>query len=299
MTALESGVRVFGASSMGALRAAELAPFGMVGVGQVFAWVKDGSADDADVALLHADAEHAYRPLTVPQVSVRFAAGQARRGRALTAKEERALVAASRGVFYQERTWPRVLAQLSPQARRKWDRWAGRGLPDVKASDARECLLAAAKSLRAAPRAAARRLVPLASARVRARELRDGSPGVLEALWCRADAAGLRDAGLRRALLAGQARELGLRASPDEVARAEREWLSSLGVSKRDRAAFLRASGLDELSAQRLCEELALEQLLVRHAARLLNDGPGDDEALASEARLRGHFAALSNRKNR
>ena len=35
--ALSEGVHVFGAASMGALRAAELAPFGMRGVGTIFA----------------------------------------------------------------------------------------------------------------------------------------------------------------------------------------------------------------------------------------------------------------------
>ena len=40
--ALSQGVHVFGAASMGALRAAELAPFGMRGVGQVFAAYRDG-----------------------------------------------------------------------------------------------------------------------------------------------------------------------------------------------------------------------------------------------------------------
>src|SRR5215831_4586114 len=34
--ALSEGIHVFGAASMGALRAAELAPFGMVGVGRIF-----------------------------------------------------------------------------------------------------------------------------------------------------------------------------------------------------------------------------------------------------------------------
>ncbi|HEY0580591.1 MAG TPA: TfuA-like protein, partial [Chloroflexota bacterium] len=34
--AMAEGVHVFGSSSMGALRAAELAPFGMTGVGDIF-----------------------------------------------------------------------------------------------------------------------------------------------------------------------------------------------------------------------------------------------------------------------
>jgi len=70
--ALESGVRVLGASSMGALRAVELESFGMEGVGGVFELFRDGDLDgDDEVAVLHATEEHAYRSLTVALVDVR------------------------------------------------------------------------------------------------------------------------------------------------------------------------------------------------------------------------------------
>src|SRR5437870_2197748 len=77
LDALDSGVQVFGGASMGALRAAELHSFGMVGVGRIFRWYRDEVIiDDSEVALLHAGAEHAWRPLTVPLVNVRWAAQQ-------------------------------------------------------------------------------------------------------------------------------------------------------------------------------------------------------------------------------
>src|SRR4051812_32650349 len=62
--AMSSGVHVFGAASMGALRAAELHPFGMVGVGTIFEWYRDGmvSGDD-EVAIRHGPAELGYLPL--------------------------------------------------------------------------------------------------------------------------------------------------------------------------------------------------------------------------------------------
>ena len=41
--AMAQGVHVFGSASMGALRAAELAPFGMRGVGLIFEAYRDGS----------------------------------------------------------------------------------------------------------------------------------------------------------------------------------------------------------------------------------------------------------------
>ena len=53
--ALSRGVQVFGSSSMGALRAAELHPFGMIGFGKVFEDYRDNIIiDDDEVALVHA-----------------------------------------------------------------------------------------------------------------------------------------------------------------------------------------------------------------------------------------------------
>lgn len=72
--ALDAGTRVIGAASLGALRAVELGPWGMVGVGRVFEAYRDGELDgDDEVALLHASAEFGYRPMTVALVEVREA----------------------------------------------------------------------------------------------------------------------------------------------------------------------------------------------------------------------------------
>lgn len=63
--AMASGVRVIGASSMGAMRAADLWRYGMVGIGEIFEAYKDGSIqDDAWVAMSY-DPE-TYKPLTDP-----------------------------------------------------------------------------------------------------------------------------------------------------------------------------------------------------------------------------------------
>ena len=72
--ALEEGVRVIGAASMGALRAAEMEAFGMTGVGRIFSWYRDGVLDgDDEVAVLHAPAERGYRPVTLALVEIRAA----------------------------------------------------------------------------------------------------------------------------------------------------------------------------------------------------------------------------------
>lgn len=75
--ALDAGVRVIGAASMGALRAAEMESFGMEGVGWVYERFHRGElTGDDEVALLHAAREHGFRPLTLALVEVRWSLEQ-------------------------------------------------------------------------------------------------------------------------------------------------------------------------------------------------------------------------------
>ena len=72
--AVDAGVMVIGAASMGALRAAELERHGMVGIGRVFRWYRDGVLEgDDEVALLHLDRDFDYRPLTIALIEIRWA----------------------------------------------------------------------------------------------------------------------------------------------------------------------------------------------------------------------------------
>ncbi|MFN9630245.1 MAG: TfuA-like protein, partial [Cyanobacteriota bacterium] len=64
LLALDEGVALYGAASMGALRAAECAPFGMVGLGRIYARFADGTLTrDDEVAVAHATAEFGHRTL--------------------------------------------------------------------------------------------------------------------------------------------------------------------------------------------------------------------------------------------
>ncbi|PTL80701.1 hypothetical protein DAT35_28415 [Vitiosangium sp. GDMCC 1.1324] len=313
LAALDAGVAVFGGGSMGALRAAELVEHGVVGVGHIFeAYHRGELVDDSEVALLHADEEHGFRPLTVPLVNVRHAARLAQRARVLAPREARALVDAAVAIFYQDRTWPRVLAAVGeawrPATRSKWEAWAAGGLEDLKREDARACIQAAAAFVASGARAPSRarsRLAP-PSSYVRRRRLVEGlcatgddlvsSEEVLERLRAAPDAGELAEEGLRRALLAGWARTLGLVPTSEEVARAEAEWWARLGIPPAEREAWLAACGLDAHELRRLCEERALERLTLEHSSRLLPDGPSWDEALATGARFRGRWVEEARR---
>lgn len=108
--ALSEGIPVFGAASMGALRAAELHPFGMIGIGRIFAAYRDGElVDDDEVAVVHAPAEFGYRPLSLAMVDLRATVAAAQALGLLAAATAEALISAGKGIFYKERDWPQVL----------------------------------------------------------------------------------------------------------------------------------------------------------------------------------------------
>ncbi|MBX5480261.1 MAG: hypothetical protein IRZ16_00205 [Myxococcaceae bacterium] len=288
LAALDAGVAVFGASSMGALRAAELRDHGMVGIGRIFERYARGAADDGDVALLHADAEHGFRPLTVPLVNAEHAVELARRAKVLSPAEARAVLRAARALHYQERTWPAILRNVSwrkAAQRARFERFLERRRPDLKAEDARACIKAAVAWWKRHARASPVPKLPVRtpSALVRRRRLASSSAH-LEALARRSDAREWIDAGLRRALLAGWARSRGVRAEARALAQARAEWLRAIAPRTPDDL------GLDEGQIAALMEDVVLERFVLDHAERWLPDGPNETEALASEAHLRGRL---------
>jgi hypothetical protein len=102
---LAADVPVIGCASMGALRAAELHPFGMLGHGIVFQLYRDGVIDaDDEVAVAHSE-EPDYRRFGEPLVNLRHAVDAARNAGVLTADEATSVVAAARSLPYTARSW--------------------------------------------------------------------------------------------------------------------------------------------------------------------------------------------------
>jgi hypothetical protein len=111
--ALDAGVRVIGAASLGALRAVELAPFGMEGAGRVYAWYRDGAIEgDDEVAILHLPADHGYRPVTTALVEVRAALERLAARSPLPVRGCRRLVGRLRRLAFLERR-PEVVEALA------------------------------------------------------------------------------------------------------------------------------------------------------------------------------------------
>jgi hypothetical protein len=150
--ALERGVRVLGAASLGALRAAECAPFGMEGVGRVFAQVEAGAIeDDSDLAVVHAPAALGWRPLSEARVNVRATLEAAVAAGALTRRRARALAARAAALPFRELTWVALAEDLPASERDRLLSWLPDGRVDLKRADALALVEAVAQAAGAAP----------------------------------------------------------------------------------------------------------------------------------------------------
>ena len=104
--AIERGVTIYGASSMGALRAAEIPR--VIGIGLIYEMFRGGSIErDDEVALLF-DPE-TYRPLTEPLINVRYAVDRLVRSGTIARDRGASIVEACAKLHYTQRTYPEIL----------------------------------------------------------------------------------------------------------------------------------------------------------------------------------------------
>lgn len=140
--AMSQGVHVFGSSSMGALRAAELDEFGMEGVGAVFEAYREGrTEDDDEVAVVHEPAEFGYRAGSEAMVDIRHTLSRAAESAVINDEVAAALAAIAKALFYPDRSWPRILRAAPerglPQAELDaFKRWLPDGRTSIKKDDA-------------------------------------------------------------------------------------------------------------------------------------------------------------------
>lgn len=130
--------RMFGAASMGALRAAECWPYGFTPLGIIARWyIKEVIDGDDEVAVLAHPTTHAA--LTVPMVNVRYVAWLAWRRGILACEEAREFTERSREIFYMDRSWDDVIG-LAPSHAKEAVTLLARKSGDLKRWDARFAL---------------------------------------------------------------------------------------------------------------------------------------------------------------
>jgi hypothetical protein len=134
--ALSEGVHVYGAASMGALRAAELDRFGMRGVGGIYRAYADGAVEDDDeVAVAHGEAEVAFRPLSEAMVDIRATLEAAVEEGVLTAAAAAAIAARAKATFYPQRRLLGAIERDHP-SREQLRTWLAGGRVQRKRDDA-------------------------------------------------------------------------------------------------------------------------------------------------------------------
>jgi TfuA protein len=137
--ALRVGTTVLGAASMGALRAVEMGPFGMIGVGTIFRWFRDERLVAEDELAVAFD-PNTGSALSDALVNMRYALSQAAAEQVIGRDTRRLLIQLARSLYFPERTYDltmRLAEHLVPRI--ELDRlrlWLPHRAPDLKAEDA-------------------------------------------------------------------------------------------------------------------------------------------------------------------
>ncbi len=139
LSAIKAGVRVIGASSMGALRAAEMDTLGMEGVGEIYRLYKCGELVSDDEVALVFDPDSGIA-LSEPLVNIRCTLQNALCDDVIDAAAHDALLAAAKSVFYPQRTYARFIAtaetSVDTGTRNRFAEWVKDHACDQKREDA-------------------------------------------------------------------------------------------------------------------------------------------------------------------
>ena len=107
--ALCRGATVYGAASMGAVRAAELFPWGMIGFGRIYRWYRATLlADDDEVAVAMAPVEIGSRALSESLINIRTTLKAAQRQGLIEPSMQRDLTDLARSTHFTERSYKKL-----------------------------------------------------------------------------------------------------------------------------------------------------------------------------------------------
>ena len=140
LNVINSGVKVYGASSMGALRASELDSLGMIGIGYVYKQYSTGEVDSDDDVAVMLDSE-TLEALSEPLINMRYVFTNAVCENIISEDEKNELLDIAKGTYYPKRSYSQTLSQSNLDDEKK-DLLIDfiRTSPDIKKEDAKELL---------------------------------------------------------------------------------------------------------------------------------------------------------------
>jgi len=306
--AMAQGIHVFGAASMGALRAAELAPFGMIGIGDIAAAFTSGELEDDDeVAVAHGPAEGGYRASSEAMVNLRATFAAAVQENVIDDGVRGLLVRVAKALYYADRAYPSVLAAARAEGAPAAPldalaAWLPRGRVNQKRADALAMLSAMRDHVARAPGPMQatfafehtevwERLVRETGAPRAAFAATSEAPapdGLVEELGVLGRFPHARVAALARVLALDESRRQGFRPSPELVQVTADTFRRERGLHGPDDVlGWLRDEGLDDAALTRLLDD----ETRVRWVETALL--PDVLRALPDHLRLSGGYAAL------
>jgi hypothetical protein len=104
LSALNAGVKVIGGASMGALRASELDTHGMIGVGKIYEWYRDGVIESDDEVAVSTNPD-TFEPISVPLVNIRETLKAAFASGLLSKEEHSGLLQLAIDTYYPDRSY--------------------------------------------------------------------------------------------------------------------------------------------------------------------------------------------------
>ncbi|WP_163995278.1 TfuA-like protein [Pyxidicoccus caerfyrddinensis] len=307
--AMSEGIHVFGAASMGALRAAELEAFGMEGVGAIFdAFQRGELEDDDDVAVAHGGEEDGWRPLSEAMVNISATLSAAWVERVVSQDTTRTLEQVAKGLFYVERAWPVLLARGAregvPASQLKaFEAWLPTGRVDQKKADALALLRTMRERLEVglSPKTVsfpfqhtdaweeARRRAGRLPLRKDTRPLEGVAPeSLLDELRLRGELGAARRSSMARALAVEQARRLGREPGEDELRSTAEALRQERGLEPESFERWQAEQQVDDLG------RLLRDESHVRWVETLFE--PDVLRHLADHLRLTGEYAGLLER---
>ena len=140
LNVLKSGITVYGASSMGALRASELDSLGMIGIGYVYEQYASGKVDSDDDVAVMLDSE-TLEALSEPLINMNYVFENAVCENIITPDEKEELSKIAKETFYPQRNYAQTLAKSNLSSDKK-DKLINfiRESPDIKKEDAKKLL---------------------------------------------------------------------------------------------------------------------------------------------------------------
>jgi hypothetical protein len=178
---LADGATVIGASSMGAIRAADCAPAGAIGIGEIYRLYKRRVLSSEDEVAVVYRPDQPFPPLSEPLINMRVALRRAARAGLLAGTDATLIISAACATHYSERTWQSAFAAAGirfSDAIADYVRTV-----DVKRTDARAAFRRA-RTLHCGPREAQTHAAPILS-RVSGRS-RERAPDPLDGKACAA-----------------------------------------------------------------------------------------------------------------